>query len=276
MRRTTRYLLLAVAALSAADLTGGPPPRPAPPVPGAQWLGGPVPVVHRTRYPEPTPVADARPVVWVIDGAGDLKGCSNALTQANLTAGTPVELSVFNWSHGPRRLIADQIDTAHAREQGRRLAAEIKDGQARAPGRRTVIVAHSAGCAVALAAAEALPSDSIDRVILLAPSVSAAYDLRPALRAPREGIDVLCSQRDWVALGFAVRLVGTTDRSGAPAAGRFGFRADMLDDRDVPRLRQHFWSPDVAWTGHTGGHHGMHAPTFLHTYLFPMLGATVR
>jgi hypothetical protein len=219
---------------------------------------------------------DVRPLVWVVDGAGDLKGCSGAFAQANLLAGGAVELSTFPWSHGHGRLLLDQTDRAHARAQGERLAAAILDRKKREPNRRVVLVAHSAGCAVALAAGDRLPPDSVDRTILLAPSVSAGYDLRPSLWAAREGLDVFCSRKDWVALGFVVRVVGTADRGSGGAAGRFGFRpvgpAALGPGRNA-RLRQHFWSAEQAWTGHTGGHLGMHSPAFVHAYLFPLVGA---
>ncbi|MFO0801119.1 MAG: alpha/beta hydrolase [Gemmataceae bacterium] len=277
MRRLLRTALLVAAALTAANLAGR-PNRPAPPpVPGAAWMAAGQPaLVHRTQCPEPQNTADPRPLLWVVDGAGDLRGCSNAVTQANLLAGTPVEVATFLWSHGHRRLLADQIDADHAREQGKRLAGFVRDRQAREPGRRVLIVAHSAGCAVALAAGDNLPADSVDRVVLFAPSVSVGYDLRPTLRASREGVDVFCSKKDWVALGLVTRVVGTTDRFGAAAAGRNGFRAGTVSADDVPLLRQHFWTSDVAWTGHTGGHHGMYSATFLHHYLFPLVGVSVR
>jgi hypothetical protein len=277
MRRILRTTLLAVAALSAANLAGR-PNRPAPPpVPGASWMAVAPPVlVHRTQCPEPQNTADPRPLLWVLDGAGDLRGCSSAVAQANLLAGSPVEVVPYNWSHGHRRLLADQIDADHAREQGKRVAGFIRERQNREPGRRVLLVAHSAGCAVALAACENLPADSIDRVVLFAPSVSVGYDVRPTIRAAREGLDVFCSKKDWVALGFVTRVVGTTDRFGAAAAGRNGFRAAGVDADDVPLLRQHFWTAEVAWSGHTGGHHGMYSPTFLHHYLFPLVGVSVR
>ena len=218
---------------------------------------------------------ETRPLVWVLDGAGDLKGCSNALTQANTIVGAPVELSVFPWSHGHRRLLLDQIDMSHARIQGAKLAQAIQERKAQEPGRRVIVIGHSAGCAVVLAACDFLPMDAVERVVLLAPSVSTGYDIRPTLWSAKEGVDVFCSTKDWVALGFVIRVVGTTDNfwSGS-AAGRWGFRPKVTTgyaDIEASRLRQHFWSQDVAWTGHTGGHHGMHAPAFVQNYLLPLM-----
>lgn len=237
-------------------------------------------VEHRTHCPAWAVVGaramipETRPLVWVLDGAGDLKGCSNALGAVNSLVGSPVELVVFPWSHGYRRLLRDQIDGAHARDQGVKLAGAVLARRAREPDRRAVLVAHSAGCAVALAAGDVLPPDSLDRVLLLAPSVSTDYDLRPTLRAAREGVDVFCSTRDWVALGFVVRVVGTTDNGSGSAAGRWGFRPRgpaALGPEEAARLRQHFWTRELAWTGHTGGHHGMHAPEFVRHYLLPLM-----
>ncbi len=277
-------VVLTLAGLSSVGSVNGRPPWRSAPAPMAPALM-PIPVRHahatQCYYNAPrargTAPEEQRPLVWVVDGAGDLKGCSNALSLANVLADNPVELAAFPWSHGHRQLLRDQTDMEHAREQGTRLAAVIRTQQAREPGRRVVIVAHSAGCAVALCAAEQLPPDSIDRLILLAPSVSTGYDIRPALRSAREGVDVYCSKKDWIALGFVTRVVGTTDKYWARAAGRHGFQpGEALNETETARLRQHFWSPDVTWTGHTGGHHGMHTPAFLHAYVFPLIGVSVK
>ena len=210
---------------------------------------------------------DSRPLIWIVDGAGDLRGCSNAFTNANMLAGGPMDLTVFPWSHGYRRIFLDQVDTKHSRMQGARLAERILERKKAEPGRRVIVVAHSAGAGVALAAGDVLPAGTVDRMILLAPSVSTGYDLRPSLAASREGIDVFCSKKDWVALGFVTRVIGTVDKRWAPAAGRHGFRSWC----EPSQLRQHFWTAEQAWTGHTGGHYGMHAPAFLHTYVFPLI-----
>lgn len=278
MKRIVWITLIAVA-LGATVAGAGPGPfrsraaRPPEPVaaPGTEYR------THRAGWGDarlPAP-AQHRPLVWILDGAGDLKGCSNALAGVNTAAGEPIEFVAFPWSHGYRKLLRDQTDKSHAREQGARLAAAVLERKALEPHRRVVIVGHSAGCAVALAAGDVLPRDALDRVVLLAPSVSTGYDVRPTLWSAREGVDVFCSKKDWVALGFVVRVVGTTDNfwSGT-AAGRHGFRMKTqgnLAELEAARLREHFWTQDVAWTGHTGGHHGMHAPEFVRNYLFPLL-----
>ena len=221
---------------------------------------------------------DGRPVVWVADGAGGFGGCSQALSQASLDCGNPIEVCSFPWSHGYRRVILDQMDMGHAREQGRRLAGAIMQRRQCEPGRRMVVVAHSAGAAVVLSAGEVLPPGSIDRIILLAPSVSRSFDVCPSLSASCEGIDVFCSKKDWLALGIGARLVGTTDRYLGRAAGRHGFRQRLINRNccNPCMLRHHFWTPEVAWTGHTGGHFGSHSPAFIQTYLFPLINPQLR
>ncbi len=217
---------------------------------------------------------DVRPLVYVVDGAGDYRGCSTALTKAMFAEGNPVELSTVAWSHGYRKLLLDQVDVVHARRQGIKLADTIREQKARESGRRIVVVAHSAGAAVALAAAEQLSADTIDRLVLLAPSVSKSYDLRPAVAACREGIDVYCSTRDRWALGIAMRLVGTTDdRHSRKAAGRLGFEVPCAVELSE-QVRQHFWSPENKADGHDGGHYGAYSETYVRRYILPLLVGT--
>ena len=125
-----------------------------------------------------------------------------------------------------------------------------------------------------MTAAGHLPPDSIERIILLAPAVSASYDLRPALRTARQGIDVFSNKRDCIYLGWGTRLLGTTDGSREVAAGRYGFRPVVEQPADAvlyTKLRDHPWDPSQAWTGHHGEHSGVEAPGFIRAFVLPLL-----
>src|SRR5262249_55756806 len=127
-------------------------------------------------------VAAAEPaVVLIADGAGDYRGLSTAVTKAVAEAELPFAIQPACWSHGYRRSLADQLDRAHARAEGRRLAGRVLALRTACPERPVYLMAHSAGAAVVLAAADWLPPDSVERIILLEPTVSAFADVRPAL-----------------------------------------------------------------------------------------------
>jgi pimeloyl-ACP methyl ester carboxylesterase len=222
----------------------------------------------------PVRVASPRGVVFVADGAGGFHAPSESLRKAFQVEEVPLEVEMVAWSHGYLRVLADEIDYCHAREEGQRLALQIAAYRRNCPNGEIYLLGHSAGSAVVLAAAETLAPGSVDRIILLSPSVSTNYDVKPALRASRGGIDVFYSERDTGYLGVGVSLVGTADRLGGPAAGRVGFRLRADTEADAAlyaRLRQHPWHPAVAWTGNAGGHYDSHRVAFLRAYVLPLL-----
>src|SRR5262249_3711088 len=152
------------------------------------------------------------------------------------------------------------IDRKRQLAEGRRLAEAVVATRKACPGRPIYLVGHSTGCAVALAAVESLPPGYVDRVVLLAPSLSVGYDLRPALCSAADGIDVFYSSRDVLLMGFGMRLVGTSDRKWSRAAGRHGFDPVACNAADAAlygKLRQHAWDSCVEWTGYHGGHAGV-------------------
>jgi pimeloyl-ACP methyl ester carboxylesterase len=199
---------------------------------------------------------------------------SNAFQRAIEDAHLPLGVEVFEWTHGQGRILADQMDAAHARAEGLQLAGQVVSYRRHYPGGEVYLVGHSAGCAVILAAVEALPPNMVDRIILLAPSVSVDYDLRPALRNCRDGIDVFCSPRDVGYLGVGVSLIGTADRRWRPAAGRVGFcpQGVTAEERALyAKLRQHPWDPCLDWSDNHGGHFGTYQPIYLRAYVLPLL-----
>jgi pimeloyl-ACP methyl ester carboxylesterase len=224
----------------------------------------------RVAAPRPAPHG----IIYSVDGAGDYHASSEALKRAVDEAGVPLDVVSFVWSHGRGRVLADQTDYGYARCQGQRLAERVCAYRQSHPNCDVYLVAHSAGSAVVLAAAESLPPESVERILLLAPSVSYDYDLRRALQTTRQGLDVFSSCRDTFSLGFGIALVGTADRQPGPAAGRVGFAPHVATPEDAAlyaKLRQHPWQPCLEWTGNEGGHYGAYQDGYLRAYVLPLL-----
>jgi pimeloyl-ACP methyl ester carboxylesterase len=220
--------------------------------------------------PAPPPTG----VVLVANGSGDIQTMSAHLERVVAETGTPLRVEPFDWSLGYRRYVADHVDHENHIEQGHRLAALVLAYRRSCPGLRIYLLGYSSGCAVALAAAEALPPNSVDRIVLLASSVCVCYDLRPALRVSRCGIDSFYSEKDRFVLGLGMRIVGTADRGCRVAAGQRGFQPILACPGDTilyQKLRQYPWNPSVAWTGNTGGHYGSDQLAFLRVYVLPLL-----
>jgi pimeloyl-ACP methyl ester carboxylesterase len=229
------------------------------------------PEVYRAASPPASPPVG---VVFVANGSGDFRTVSTNLCQAVAETAAPLQVETFVWSHGYGRYVLDHTDHANHLSQGRRLATQVAAYRQTCPGRRVYLVGHSAGCAVVLAAAEVLPPDGVDRLVLLAPSVCTAYDLRPALRSARCGIDVFHSGRDRVILGLGMRVVGTAEHACRTAAGQYGFTPVLDGPADAAlygKLRQHPWAPVVQWSGNNGGHYGSNQAGFLRAYVLPLL-----
>jgi pimeloyl-ACP methyl ester carboxylesterase len=220
------------------------------------------------------PVPAPQGIVFCADGAGGFGGLTRAVQDGLAAQRVPLAVERVEWSHGYGRIISDQVDQCHAVAEGRCLAVRVAEYRARCPGKPVYFVAHSAGTCVVLTAAALLPAGSVEGIVLLAPSVSAEYDLRPALACVRGSIDVFYSESDWAALGLGIVLLGTADRRWAPAAGRTGFRVQCECPGDTAlyaRLRQHPWDPCDLSTGHYGGHYGSYRAGYLRTYVLPLL-----
>lgn len=233
---------------------------------------------NSTSPPPPTvslyPMERASGVVYCADGSGGPGGTTGVLQSVVAAEKTPLRVEMVEWSHGRGRYLADHLHLANIERSGQRLAQQALAQRKRYPDKRICFVGQSAGCAVILVAAESVPPGVVDRIVMLAPSVSRRYDLRPALSRTHEGVDVFYSRSDWFVLGLGMALSGTTDRDLAPAAGRVGFREQLdspVDKALYARLRQHEWEPSVSWTGHTGGHFGPSSPGHLQRYVLPML-----
>jgi len=116
---------------------------------------------------------------------------------------------------------------------------------------------------VALAAAERLPPDSLERIVLLAAGgVVRTYDLRRALVSARQGLDVFSSEKDRWWLGVGAAIVGTADGKRDPPAGRVGFRPPG-DAALALRLHQHPWDRASPGPATPAEPHGQFKPGVL-------------
>lgn len=231
----------------------------------------------------PAPAADSgahrfptRGVVFVADGSGDLSATSRNLEMLVASANLRFRVERVAWSHGPCRPMSDLMNHDRHLAHGEQLAAAILRHRQTAPAAPIFLVGHSAGAAVILAAAESLPPGCVERIVLLAPAVSASYDLRPALRCSRQGIDSFYSKHDPILSTFLL-VLGTADRRWEAAAGWQGF-AEQADwkgnERLSCKLRQHCWSSGLSKTGYCGGHYDCRCLGHLRERVVPLLTAS--
>ena len=216
-----------------------------------------------------------RGVLFMVEGAGGFEAAVRSVIRTAAEVQLPIEVHRIRWTHGFCRVASDQMHSAHLLREGRKLADQILLCRHEAPDQPIFLMGHSAGCGVVLVAAENLPPNTVERIVLLAPAVSAKHDLRPALRSSCQGIDAFTSHRDWACLGLGTLLFGTTDRywmSGA--AGKIGFKPMLACPEDAvlyAKLRQYPWNPSLMWMGHNGGHYGSYQPAFLARFVLPLL-----
>lgn len=221
----------------------------------------------------PLPPVPPRHIVFVADGAGDYRSTSAAMRETAAANGWPIDVRTFVWSHGFFHTIADQRDRDWAIARGKDLANIVAAQKRAQPDLPVSLVGHSAGSEVVLTAAAQLPPDTLERIVLLSPSVSSSYDIRPALSVARNGMDVFYSRNDRVILGVVTAMLGTIDNpDDARAAGRFGFEPKP-SPAELPlysKLRQYEWNVSMEQVNNNGGHFGSYQPEHLQRFVLPL------
>jgi pimeloyl-ACP methyl ester carboxylesterase len=240
----------------------------------------------RALYGEPPELSndgEGRGLVLVADGVGGLDLCGTALRYVMGAQGLPFTVKVVPWGHGLGRWHADLTNAANRDARGRQVAEEVRAFRAKGTGGPVYLVGKSGGTGVVVRALEALPEDSVDVAVLIAPAISPDYDLTRALRAVRREMVVFWSPLDLIILGAGTRIFGTIDRVKTVSAGLVGFRpprpaqgASAAPDQaaQYAKLRQVRWGPAMCSTGYLGGHVGPDSPAFLRKYVVPLLRAS--
>jgi hypothetical protein len=220
---------------------------------------------------EPRPAG----TVFIIGGVGGIDPLQSHAPRVLPAAGVPHRIVVFHWTHGKMHTLKDLQDTPHLLARARELGALVMKTLECEPGRPVYLVGHSAGAALALAAAGELPPASIKRIILLSPSVSPHFNLCPALRATQCEIVSFHSCRDVLWLGLCTTVLGTSDGVHSCGAGKDGFALPPCCEEEAcclyRRLVQCSWRVENILHGVSGGHNGACGCRFLAHEIAPWL-----
>jgi hypothetical protein len=224
----------------------------------------------KEQKPEPL-----RGMIFTVGGIGGLDILGASAHWALPGAGIQHEIRDFTWTHGWGKLFKDLQDTRHLLAKAEDLAREVRRFKAGNPDRPVYLVGKSGGTGLVLAAAEMLPPNTVERIILLSAAVSPKYDLRRALQATRKEIVSFYSPHDHLILGWGTSQFGTVDRVYGPSAGlrKFEVPADLNEqDRALyERLVQVPWNPRMICEGNPGTHFGTSLPAFLGKEVAPWL-----
>jgi len=162
-------------------------------------------------------------------------------------------LELFGWSRGWRGFLVlpDLVSLDRNLRHARRLAERLERHASEHPGSPIRLVTYSSGGFIALEALRCLPPHvGVERLVMLAPTVSPGYDLAPALDRCREAVCV-CSKGDFLINGLGALVFGTNDRRHTLSAGMVGFDGSSGDGGAVRHVR---WRPGDVRRLWFGGH----------------------
>ena len=210
--------------------------------------------------------ASPRLVVFVPGVGGDgpwYGGLKRGLGEVRIVThswGAPLPLFALNFSNWGIHNSAEK-----------KLATRLRRIAKEQPEVRVDLIAHSAGCGVALGALRRLDEPGpVENVVLLAPSVSPTYPLAPSLARMRGALHVFHSDRDTLFLSWRTSNFGTYDNVKARAAGNVGFDVSSLEPALRERVVQHPYESAWKRLGNDGGHDGPLSRAFVARVVAPL------
>lgn len=188
------------------------------------------------------------------------------------SAGAADCAEVFDWTchdGGLNALQAYARNRAEARILAKRIVSRVRCD----PSAKVIVTAQSGGTAVAVWALEDLPADvQVEATVLVAPALSANYDLSAALRHVKKRMYAFTSPGDVIVLGAGTRVFGTMDGKHIEAAGLLGFRRPRTADRaQYSKLVDMRYRSDWLRWGNFGDHTGALSVSFARNVVAPLL-----
>jgi pimeloyl-ACP methyl ester carboxylesterase len=217
--------------------------------------------------------------LYYLDGAGggtELVNWCGGVRDGLHEAGYPGACEMFTWQTGLGAVADQDADVRYKREKAGELANRIREYRKDQPDAPVSLIGLSAGTAVAVFTAEAMPDDCpIDTIVLLGASIGAGYDLTNALRHVRGKLYVFTSPNDGV-LGLLMVVTGTADRQPGSAAGTTGFVIPAGATEETRKLYADklvtiAWTKEFERVGNFGHHLDNVNKDFVRTYVAPVV-----
>lgn len=218
------------------------------------------------------PPADEH-IVFLLPGVAG--GKYETLASA-IEASSRCEVRTVSWGAPFPLFMLNFSNTAIHEDAERALAKAIADFRAARPSAQVDLVGHSAGCGVILGAMRSMPTGvRLHTIVLLAPSVSPQFDLRPTLARIDGKLHVFSSRNDTLFLKWRTGHFGTYDNVKTPAAGNVGFDLSTLEPSLRAKVIDHPYQASWKDLSNDGGHFGALSEPFAKSIIAPLFARDV-
>ncbi len=216
-----------------------------------------------------------RGLVIVLPGIEGYSHLNRRIARGLALGGIAQAIEIYDWTYGRFWQLWSLRSRRRHTEQATLLAGKIATYQNEYPGRPVHLVGHSGGGAMIAYTLEALePQRKITGGIMLVPALSPSYSLKVAVSRTERGIWNFCSHGDFLFLGVATLLLGTTDGRHCVSAGNLGFTPRTVTEAahsDAAVLRNVGYQWSMLQTGHWGGHLSISSSRFIARDVAPLI-----
>lgn len=214
-----------------------------------------------------TPRRRSRGLTLILGGIEGPSPYNRAMACAVLESGYRGAVRRIDWNAGPPlvRSLINLMSRRHQMRFAKEVARQITEHQREHPHAPVCLMAQSGGSLIVVRALELLPPESrVHTAVLLAPSISPAYDISVAASKCTHGLVSVGGPGDYMFLGAGTTFFGTSDRVFGPSAGWVGWhhhgRPDFIELR---------WHPTWLRYGYLGNHTTTSSRAFLTNVIAP-------
>lgn len=214
-----------------------------------------------------TPRRRSRGLTLVLGGIEGPSPYNRAMACAVLESGYRGAVRRIDWNGGLPliRSLINLMSKRHQKRWAAEVARQIIEQKRAHPDAPVCLLSQSGGTFIVVKALELLPEDvKACTAVLLAPSISPAYDISIAASKCSDGLVSVGGPGDYMFLGIGTSLLGSSDRVFGPAAGWVGWhhhgRPDFIELR---------WHPSWLAHGYLGNHTTTSSVKFLSRVIAP-------